>query len=49
MSGGAYYPQSAGFAPSYYRGYSGNRRAVPAYNNAANKSLGNHDYGIGRR
>ena len=52
MSGPAYYPQPAAFAPNYYGGYSGgysnNRREARAYNNAANKSLGNHDYGIGR-
>ena len=51
MSGPAYQAPAA-FAPNYYGGYSGrysnNRREARAYNNAANKSLGNHDYGIGR-
>jgi hypothetical protein len=50
-----FYPAPAYAAPAYGGGdnygygFGGYRRGARVYNNVANKTLGNHDYGIGRR
>ena len=49
MNGPAYYPPAAPYGSGYYGGgYSGNSWGARVYNNAANKTLGRHDYGRGR-
>jgi|GEM_PF-4644898 len=51
MANQGFYQPAPVYAPNYggySGGFSNNRREARAYNNAANKSLGNHDYGIGR-
>lgn len=49
MSAPTYYQPAATYAPNYYGGYSGHTWGARAFNNAANKTLGHNDYGLGRR
>ncbi len=52
MNGPAYYPPAYGGYDNYGYGgygYSNYRYRAPAYENVVNKTLGRHDYGLGRR
>ena len=49
MSSPTYYQPAAAYGSGYYGGYSGNHWGARVYNNAANKTLGRNDYGLGRR